>query len=70
MIERRHAAPTKPVIIEHLGKIYQGSFYVERGLITVSYGAQKNVTQMGEMLPITCAKMILREIVGGKSERR
>ena len=55
------------VVIEHKGKVYQGAYHVERGLITVSYDNRQVVTKTGPMPPATLARMILREIVSGES---
>ena len=54
------------VMIEHNGKVYQGSYYVAGNLVTVSYGTHHIVALLGNMPPTTLARMTLREMVAGK----
>ena len=64
---RYRRAPSEiPVLIEHQGKICQGSYYVEGRTISVLYGTSQIVTLLGRMPPATLAKMILRAIAEGK----
>ena len=64
----RQVPAETPVMIEHKGKVHQGSYYVGRDTITVSYGTHQMVTSLGKMPPATLARMILREMVAGKSK--
>jgi hypothetical protein len=53
------------IVIEHKRKVYQGSYIVEHGQITVSHGDRQMVTRLGPVPPATLARMILREMVSG-----
>jgi hypothetical protein len=59
----RQKLPGTPVVIEHKGKVFQASFYVERGMITVSYGACKLAMQLDRIPAAMLARMMLREMV-------
>ena len=62
----RQAPSETLVMIDHQGKVYQGSYHIGRNTMTVSYGRRQMVTSLGKMPPVTMARMILREMVAGK----
>jgi hypothetical protein len=59
----RATPPETRISIDHKNKVYQATYFVEKGMVTVSYGTLKAVTQLGRMPPATLAKMMLRELV-------
>ena len=64
----RRAPSEIPVLIEHQGKLCQGTYYIEAYTLSVLYGTSQIVTPLGKMPASTLAKMILREIAAGKSK--
>jgi hypothetical protein len=54
---------TFPVTIDLDGKIYQGSYSVERGMITVWAAGGSKTTQVGNIPVETLAKILLSELV-------
>ena len=59
----RITPPATRISIEHKNKVYQATYIVEKGMVTVSYGMLKSAAQLGQMPPATLAKMMLRELV-------
>jgi hypothetical protein len=45
---------------------FSGTYYVKRGMITVSYGYWQISTEIGGMPPASLARRLLRELLAGK----
>jgi hypothetical protein len=58
----------KIISIESGGKVYTGSYYIERKTITVHYQGFAQTTQIGGSTPESLARLILSELVS-KSNR-
>ena len=65
------ASPPETVRIDHEGKTYTGSYTVEGGMITVSYGDLRKTTQLGGSAshPTSLARLLLWEMVKGVEPR-
>jgi hypothetical protein len=61
--------PKTRISIEHKNKVYQATYFVEKGRIMVSYGTLKSVAKLGPMPPATLAKMMLRELVANPKKQ-
>jgi hypothetical protein len=61
MRKQKHP-PFIPVSIEWEGKKYAGSYYVEKGMITVSGSWGQKSTQVGNSPPELLARIMLREL--------
>ncbi len=61
--------PTRePVAVTIDGRRYAGSYYIERGMVTVeTFDYGRKTTQVGGSPPATIAQKLLRELV---SERK
>lgn len=64
--EFRRVPTETPVMIEHNGKVYQGSYRIGKETITVSYGTHDLIAKLDRIPAATLAKMMLREIVAGR----
>jgi hypothetical protein len=61
---RSKTPPTsEPITVTVNGKDHTGSFYVERGMLTVRYALDQKEAQVGGMQPEPLARMIMREII-------
>ena len=58
------------VSISHKGVAYLGSYYIEDGMIMLSYGSRERVKPLDGKTPISLARMMLREMVGSNPEKR
>jgi hypothetical protein len=58
------------VSIRHKGVAYLGSYYIEDGMIMLSYGSRESVKPLDGRVPTSLARAILREMVGANPEKR
>jgi hypothetical protein len=68
-MNHRVTHPETRISIEHKNKVYQARYFVEKGMVTVSYGTHKSVTRLGPMPPAMLAKMMLRELVANPKKQ-
>jgi hypothetical protein len=61
-----HAPRETPIMIDHNGKVFQGSYHIERDTITVSYETRRLVARLDRIPAPTLARMMLREMIAGK----
>ncbi len=67
---RQYTPPWSAVTIEHCGKTYRGSYYSERGKVTVWYGPHRKTARLGEASAEALAKILLLEIIVAALEAR
>ena len=65
----RVTPPETRISIDHKNKVYQGGYFLERGMITVSYGTLQSVAQLGPIPPAMLARMMLRELVANPKKQ-
>jgi hypothetical protein len=65
---RKPPPPSSPVQIDLDGKSYVGGYFVERGMITVSYGLRQTTTQLGGSTAAGLARILLSELVRGNPD--
>ena len=65
-VKYRQSPPETAVMIDHKGKVFQGSYYTVGDVITVSYDKRQIAAPLGKMPPVTLARMMLREMVAGR----
>ena len=58
------------VSIRHNGVPYVGAYYIEDGMIMLSYGSRESVKPLDGKTPTSLARMMLREMVGANPEKR
>jgi hypothetical protein len=58
------------VSIRHKGVAYLGSYYIEDGMIMLSYGSRESEAPLDGRTPTALARMMLREMVGSNPEKR
>lgn len=57
--------PHQEVTVEHEGKKYSATYWVERDILTVSsFDLGQKSTQLGGMTPLVLARLLLHEIIG------
>ena len=62
------STPThKRISIEHAGKVHLGSFTIERGIVTVTYGSRRRSIQLGTTTAPVLAKIVLHELVKSRA---
>ena len=65
---KKHSAIPDEISVEVDGKTYTGSYVVEGGTITVTYGLRKQSTHaQGGPSDVHLARRLLRELVSGGS---
>ena len=58
------------VSVKHNGVAYLGAYYIEDGMLIMSYGSRESAKPLDGKTPASLARMMLREMIGANREKR